>query len=66
MIARHDSGEILLEGDAYRTRFPTADLATWIAFYREMSGRMRGRYAHHYAPTLEALEAVEAEISADG
>ncbi|EAU45096.1 hypothetical protein [Salipiger bermudensis] len=66
MIARRDGGEILLEGEAYRSRFPIGDLGAWIDFYREMSGRMRGRYAHHYAPTLEALEAVEAEISADG
>lgn len=54
-------GRVRLCTGSWSDTFPVDQLPRWLAFYRRMRDRNRGRYARFYAPTVEALEAVQAE-----
>lgn len=64
MIARLSPcrGFVEIRGQRWHDRFPVEKLPGWIRFNREMAARKGGKYAHCYRPTIEALEAVAAEL----
>ena len=57
---------ITMTGRSWHDSLPVARLGPQLAFYRRMAAHKAGKYAHVYAPTVTALEAVQSEISAQG
>ncbi|WFP66239.1 MULTISPECIES: hypothetical protein [unclassified Mesorhizobium] len=64
-VATFDSaaGTFTLEKDIWRGTFPIADLPKWLNFYRQQMQRYPA-HAANYAPDMEALEALAAELHA--
>jgi hypothetical protein len=65
-IATYDSraGTFTLQKDIWRGTFPIADLPKWLDFYREQQRRYPA-HAAAYAPDVQALEALAANLAAD-
>lgn len=57
-----DHGHVEMVGAHWSQRFPVCALPAWIAFYRGMEARNRGRYAGIYRPTRAGLERVQNEL----
>jgi hypothetical protein len=57
-----DRSRVRLCTGLWADTFPVADVPRWLGFYRSLRDRKAGRYARHYAATVEALEAVQAEL----
>ncbi|WP_027170169.1 hypothetical protein [Mesorhizobium sp. WSM3224] len=64
-IVTYDSaaGTFTLVKDQWRGTFPIADLPKWLNFYRQQQDRYPA-HAASYAPDVEALEALTAELRA--
>lgn len=54
-----DGQTVTLGGALWSETFPPALLGDRIAFYTALRDRDRGRYAEHYAPTVENLKRVQ-------
>lgn len=55
---------VFLQTGQWSTEFPGADLPQQLAFYRRLRDRRDGRYAHHFTPTIAALEDAARERAA--
>lgn len=62
-MATYDSktGTFTLEKGIWRGTFPIEDLPKWLKFYRQQQERYP-THAAQYAPDVEALEALAAEL----
>ncbi|WP_138423704.1 hypothetical protein [Maritimibacter alexandrii] len=62
-----DGRDVLIEGPVHTDRFPVEELASRLAFYRELRDRKcertkTRRFAAQYAETVSGLEALKKEL----
>ena len=55
-------GRIIMRQGAWGHEIAVADYPRWLAFFRALRDRDKGRYARFYAQTVEALEAIAAKV----
>lgn len=53
---------VLYRVGQYSVRFPVGDLPQWIAFYKRLRDRKRGRFAKVYQNDVDALVAVQRKL----